>query len=808
MAKLEFENRPPSKEALEESKAAARRRISDDKKTSTSKKSSSSKPDKTIVVGVGKTKKGEVRTENVGEFLTEKQRQEVSELTEKKGRLTVENLQRRQKIDKQGRPVVSRSVEFSYQEPKTPDIPQDSNFLRVAELQTGQSVDPLAVRRQEFIKETNLDVNPKAPRSTIEKPFTIFNVDTRGKIEAAKKPISSATKVRQDLFPKVFLQEETEPLTPLEAAKVQAVFSYDFGKTILSETIDFLSGKTPSSVVGSTLTSTADVLTGKTTPLKLYEESVTQYGDRSARLFRESPGQLAGEIAFDVALDLLFERVVPRVRGKLWRRQLDRDFKAKVTDPEFRLQPRYEETISLVETPEGLISGQVPRRELVKTGETFSEGYLPVTDDFGRVTELQSQLIPRRDVPVGEKGLPVLRDVPELSTRDLLQRQTELPNIVETKSPKTLNIESAPFSDSSIQSSLGSFDVTSSKKGLPSTIASSDIVKGLKVEKVPKRGDRAFSYPDPVTGLVGTATDPEFLSFVTKEFERGKTSLNRLRSDLDTASVPSSEIPSSKPSSLRPIFPSSVFNNKVSNIVETTFDSFKSVKPISDKALDISQDRASKVFQSVSNIPVVKMDEAVDTDSRSLTRKKTSQDLVTDLQQTTQKEDSFISRLRAEKPVLRTSRPRPRNDFIVPKLSFDSRRRQPPITESYRVTIGREGAKIFKMFTVGSLADALRIGKRGVTGTAAASLKIEPVGRNLKDEEKNLLKRFLGSSFRFSKVDPDVFVQKRSARISSFGEKKQITRKGLLSLKTDKGSKKAFSLLDKGFPLRKIRDLL
>lgn len=69
---------------------------------------------KTIVVGVGKNKDGSTRVENVGQYLTEKQRQEVSKLTSEKGRLSTSVSS--QNVQVQGRDAVQTTVNFSYRD--------------------------------------------------------------------------------------------------------------------------------------------------------------------------------------------------------------------------------------------------------------------------------------------------------------------------------------------------------------------------------------------------------------------------------------------------------------------------------------------------------------------------------------------------------------------------------------------------------------------------------------------------------------------------------------------------------------------
>ena len=87
----------------------------------------------------------------------------------------------------------------------------------------------------------------------------------------------------------------------------------------------------------------------------------------------------------------------------------------------------------------------------------------------------------------------------------------------------------------------------------------------------------------------------------------------------------------------------------------------------------------------------------------------------------------------------------------------------------------------------GSSREAFIRGKDVVGGEASASFKI-------KDARGNLVTPFgLGERFRLSKKDPGVVVERRKYRISSPGEKQEITYKGLMTLKAKrKGGSRGF----------------
>lgn len=77
---------------------------------------------------------------------------------------------------------------------------------------------------------------------------------------------------------------------------------------------------------------------------------------------------------------------------------------------------------------------------------------------------------------------------------------------------------------------------------------------------------------------------------------------------------------------------------------------------------------------------------------------------------------------------------------------------------------------------------AFRLGKFRLEQTASASLRVKPVGSGEKVTGigKGILPR---SKFRLSTKEPDVFIQRRRFRISTPGEKREITYKGLQVLK-------------------------
>ena len=75
-----------------------------------------------IVIGVGKDDTGRTKVENVGQYLTEDQRRQVSKLTTEKGRLTTESIKESQSVNDQGQTVSDRSVQFSYKDKQKSDV--------------------------------------------------------------------------------------------------------------------------------------------------------------------------------------------------------------------------------------------------------------------------------------------------------------------------------------------------------------------------------------------------------------------------------------------------------------------------------------------------------------------------------------------------------------------------------------------------------------------------------------------------------------------------------------------------------------
>ena len=109
---------------------------------------------------------------------------------------------------------------------------------------------------------------------------------------------------------------------------------------------------------------------------------------------------------------------------------------------------------------------------------------------------------------------------------------------------------------------------------------------------------------------------------------------------------------------------------------------------------------------------------------------------------------------------------------------------------SYDVLVRRKG-QFRKIATVEDIDKAFNIGSTNVRNTASASFKVKPVGSNdrIVSPRKNILNNRI---FYKSKREPGVFIQERSNRISSPGEKREITFKGIFSNKMKSFSNKLF----------------
>ena len=113
-------------------------------------------------------------------------------------------------------------------------------------------------------------------------------------------------------------------------------------------------------------------------------------------------------------------------------------------------------------------------------------------------------------------------------------------------------------------------------------------------------------------------------------------------------------------------------------------------------------------------------------------------------------------------------------------------------TGSYEVSVRSRG--IFRrVATTNTLGEAFTAGRVKVQQTAAASFKVRAIGQ---PESSTLTGRqyLPAKTFYESKKEPGVFIQKRGARISTPGEKREITLKGIQATRLTKSNKKNFGV--------------
>ena len=165
-------------------------------------------------------------------------------------------------------------------------------------------------------------------------------------------------------------------------------------------------------------------------------------------------------------------------------------------------------------------------------------------------------------------------------------------------------------------------------------------------------------------------------------------------------------------------------------------------------------------------------------------------------------------------PILPGSPPSFIPRFPGPSLSLERSR---PRESLFQVMVRREGR--FRPVGFGmDLSRAVKVGVREVGGTAAASFKVLDERGEVVDV-MGLLPRGKATRFRPAKREPGVVVERRRFRISSPGELREITFKGLEELRMRSGGRSvsnlkgkslslANGLLGRGVSLRSIRNAL
>lgn len=120
--------------------------------------------------------------------------------------------------------------------------------------------------------------------------------------------------------------------------------------------------------------------------------------------------------------------------------------------------------------------------------------------------------------------------------------------------------------------------------------------------------------------------------------------------------------------------------------------------------------------------------------------------------------------------------PPPRRLRILPKYE------EPEKKGKYKVQVRQKG--VFKDLAITETPEqAFKIGAQKVLGDSTASLRVSPIGstESVSQVGRSILPKKL---FRESKKEPGVFIERRQFRLDAPGEKKEITLKGLLTLKS------------------------
>jgi len=218
------------------------------------------------------------------------------------------------------------------------------------------------------------------------------------------------------------------------------------------------------------------------------------------------------------------------------------------------------------------------------------------------------------------------------------------------------------------------------------------------------------------------------------------------------------------------------FSTKKDIIVTPTIktDQVQSIKEKSVIKTDTKIKTDIKARQDIIHIVDVKVGQVVESIPKQAIREKQKQDIIAIPKQILIEETTTPT---IKKPIKITTKPKSTDPFIPPVVitrekKFKQRRKL------FATKVRRRG----KFDIIGKFASkekAFMAGKRNLLGTAAASFKVEQEGRPV------LFKPF-DRRFYTSKREKGVIIQKREFRISSSGEKKEITKKGLATIRLKK----------------------
>lgn len=126
----------------------------------------------------------------------------------------------------------------------------------------------------------------------------------------------------------------------------------------------------------------------------------------------------------------------------------------------------------------------------------------------------------------------------------------------------------------------------------------------------------------------------------------------------------------------------------------------------------------------------------------------------------------------------------------IPRVVTIPKQKEKLSKQQYKVLVRSKGQ--FKTIGITStIQEGVKLGSARVLGTASASFKLQPINQGMKENIKPFINQRI---FYESKKEAGVFIQKRGLRISSVGEKKEITFKGIAQSKFKSASKSLFSL--------------
>jgi hypothetical protein len=215
------------------------------------------------------------------------------------------------------------------------------------------------------------------------------------------------------------------------------------------------------------------------------------------------------------------------------------------------------------------------------------------------------------------------------------------------------------------------------------------------------------------------------------------------------------------------------------------------------------QKQQSKSLQDVSQLPLQKV--VSDFSSRSsIVQDQTIIQSVVPMTQTIQQSTQ-------QNKVVSSTFQMPKSFLKLDEEDWDKKKKKKGL---FSLIIGTKGTQNYKMLQGLELTQAARLGKKMNLESASASFKItKSGGRELSSKELSMVEREAGSKFTRGKKDSSRFVQKNQFRISSSGEKRDITFKGIQASKTSllqssKKTRQAKKMIDDGFKLKEVRGLL